>query len=713
MAVIGRIRKHSTILLVIGAVALLAFVLGDFTRSRNSNKFHEEFITIDKEHIPYPVFMEKYDHYRGVVKANNDVQSIPPEEDFRLGEQVYNELVDSVIMAKQTDYLGIRVTPEELRDLVAGTDPHPQAKRFFSPEGFYNMQLAQYAIDNLGQLDSMTVANYMQLETMVEKETMNNKYLNLLSSAYYIPSAFAKKINGESSLTADLEVVLIPYSNELVSDDKISFTEDEVKKCYQENKYRFKQDEEFRSVEYVIFNIEPTENDLREIEENVNKMFEEFQQTDRPDYFVNRLVDSRYDSTYFKRGVLEPAIDTLLFDAQPGTFIAPYIDRDYWKFAKLLSAQVRPDSINVSYVAISHTGTQENHRTKEESQKRADTAYTLLMAGLDIQQVSKQYTDGEIYDDPEQNKIWIVDGIGQQVFFDTLYKFAPGSIVKYEAPAATFIFKINERTQMERKIRVAIGKKQILASSETINNIESAANNFVNGTDTYKKFVDAVVAQNLNKRTNDRVMRMSYSLPGIREGGREIVRWIFGEKTEKGTVSNVFLIEDMYVVVVLKDIYPEGYRTLDDEQVRNQIEAIVKREKKAEKLEAMLKESLLKNTDLNTIATNNKVEEPSEVRVAFSDRNFGHYGPELKVIGRIFGISNTGKVEILRGETGVYAVKIKKLDVPTFEAASTNDNAADMIIQQNRMMYQNRVERGGMLILRKTHIIKDNRDRIM
>ncbi|MDR0602829.1 MAG: SurA N-terminal domain-containing protein [Bacteroidales bacterium] len=722
MAAIGSIRKHSTILLVFVGVALLAFLLGDLANNRGNNKLSEQFIRVGNDYISHYNYMDKYDVYRDIQKKNKEDGNLTPEEDFRLGTQVYDELVDSLIFSNQTNYLGITVTDEELVDLVSGPQPHEliQQTGIFRTDSIgYSMQLAQQFLlalqqNTLSPADSLFIEYYMQIESYIIKETFNKKYLNLLSGAYYLPKSFAQKISDEASLKADLEVVQLPYTSEIVSDDKISVTEKELEKCYQENKYRFKQEEEHRDVEYVIFNIEPTETDLQDIENEVRQSFEEFKQTDRPDLFVNRFSsDSRYDSTYMKRGVLDPGIDTALFDAPTGTLVEPYIDGDYWKFAKLLSTQVRPDSINVSYFMIYHNGTQNNPRKKAEADKIADTAYMMGMIGYDFHSLAKQYSDDEVPENVEQFSQWFIDGSGGriQMFFDTLYKLMPGAVMKYEERGLTWIFKVNQQTSLSKKVRVAVARKQITASSETINKVENAANNFANGTDTYQKFADAVVAKNLDKRTNDRVMKMTYTLPGIPEGGREIIRWIFDENTEKGTVSQVFSLENMYVVVALKDIYPEGYRTLSQEQVRTQIEAIVKRDKKAEKLKEILKEALAKNESLSTIATNNNTT-TNTLSINFSDRNFGYYGPELKVIGEILAQSSTGKTEILQGEMGVYAVKINKIETPTLDATLTNEKV-DMIAQQNKNMYQNSVTNNGTRALRKMYKIEDNRYKVM
>ncbi len=711
MAAIGSIRKHSTLLLIIVALALLAFLLGDLSGNNRGNKVYDKFITIGNQNISYNDFLDKSDMTKNIMRRLNGIQQFTPDQDFQLGIQAYDELVDSVILAKQTAYLGITITADELRDLVSGPNPHQLAQQFFSAgEGVYNMQAAQQFLDNMDQYDTTTIFYYMSyIEPTIEKDAFMSKYFNLLTGAYHLPKAFAEKMANESMLKSNIELVQIPYSSSLASDDKISFTEEDLKACYEKNKYRFKQDEELRSVEYVMFNIEPTEEDLRNIEEEVNTLFEEFKVADRPDYFVNRLIDSRYDSSFHKLGELGQGIDTLLFNAPDGTFAEPFIDGEYWKFAKLLSSQSRPDSVNITLIGIAHNGMDQNSpRKKEESDKIADTAYMMARIGMDFYEVAKQYSDIPIEQQPDQGRFWMEDGKMDQLtqlFFDSLYMLPVGSIKRMDLPryGATYIFRVNEKTVPQRKIRVAIARKQITPSKETVNNIENKANNFVNGTDDYQKFKEAAVKYSVDPRINDRVMKMDYSLPGIQAGGREIVRWIYGEETKKGMVSHVFTLEDMYVVAVLKDIYQKGYRTLEQEQVRSQVESMVKRDKKAELLENTLKQSL--SSGLSTIAANNNVTVDT-ITVSFADRNFGRYGPEGKVIGKLFA-SKEGSTDILKGDMGVYAVKINSFDVPSMDVSQSNQSNIEMIMMQNRMMNQNRFQ-NGVRFMRKIYEINDN-----
>jgi peptidyl-prolyl cis-trans isomerase D len=314
MAVIGKIRKHSVILLLIVAIALLAFILGDFIKPGNSGL--KEFITIDNDEISYYDYMDKYNYYSGLLKDNN-----AENVEYEANNYTYNEMVDSIILSKQLIPLGISVTAEELNELMAGDNPHPDARRFFGgPEGKYDKQIAQGFLANMDQYDSAVVAAYLYWENAIEKQTLLNKYLNMLGKSYYLPKVFARKMQEESEMKAQVLLTHIPYTNELVSDDKIKFTEDDIKQWYEKNLYRFPQDQEMRNIDYVIFEIKPSEQDLQEIENDVRQKYAEFVASAEPEKYINSMVDSRYDSTFFKQNKLPSHIDTLLFNAPIGTW---------------------------------------------------------------------------------------------------------------------------------------------------------------------------------------------------------------------------------------------------------------------------------------------------------------------------------------------------------------------------------------------------------
>ena len=709
MAVIGRIRKHSVLLLIIVAVALLAFILGDFVRKRNSGA--KDFIKVGSDEISYYEYLDKYNYYSDLLKKQNaeNVES-------QASSYTYNEMVDSLILSKQTQALGISVTADELRDLMAGPNPHEYAKNFFrGQDGNYDMRLAQNFLANFEQVDSMYKSIYLNLESYVEKETLQKKYLNLLSKAYYTPKAFARKTQEENQMRANLYVTHIPYSNELVADNKIKFTEEDVQKWYEDNLYRFPQDEELRNIDYVIFDVKPSSQDLLDIEKEVREKYEIFKTSETPHLFINTMVDAHYDSSFVKRKVLSPHIDSLLFNAPVGSFVEPFIEGDNWMFAKLLATETRPDSVHISYMFISKEGVQNAPRKEEESKKLVDSAFMDLMKGKNFYEVATKFSD--VKPDPRNDslRMWLMDGSNQSInelyttiqeLFDTTCTLMPGMMMQYKNKIGTWILIVNQRTAVEKKIQVALGKKIIEASIETIDNIESAANNFANGIESYDAFDKKVKDLNLNKRNFDRLTAMAYNIPGATSNAREIVRWAFDENTDKGSISPVFNLQNMFVVVTLKSIYPKGH--MDLEQVRTFAETMVKRDKKAEKLTAMLKGNLAKSKDLYQIATQYK-SNVDTVSVAFSDRNFGHYGPESGLIGKIFAQNKLNEVLLLKGDMGMYVIKIFAVTSPSSLKVNEQDaKSVEMYQQQQSMMYQNQVQ-NSMQKLRKLYKIKDYR----
>ncbi len=712
MAAIGTIRKHSAILLTIVAIALLAFILGDFSK-RRTNTMYDKFLKISKSNISYNEYLVQLEQMKERYRINSGQQNLSQQEDFEVGEALYNQLVDSVLIAEQSAYLGIMVTAEELRSAVSGPNAHEYAQRFFSDGTAYNMQLANQFLDNMDQYDSNVRKAYLDLEHYIERELATNKYVNLVTNSFYTPSAFIQKEEEENKLVATVDVLQVPYSNELVSDDKITITDNDIEKWYKENKYRFVQDKEYREVEYVIFKIEPTMTDLQNIENQVMEMYEEFATTDRPQDFVNRMPSSRFDSTYFKQGEMIPAIDTILFNAQEGTLVPPFVDGDYWTFAKLLNVRMRPDTISVASFVITTENNQQISRTKEEYQAKLDSAIVAAKTMADFNKVSEMFSDYPMSQQPDSGRMILTDGEPTtQYMFDSIIKGKVGDVFTFDVPmyGYTLVVKCEAQSTPIRKIQVAVGKKEITASQESIENLESQAHSFVNGLATIEAFDNAVTEQNLNKRSFAKVEPMTYNLPGMTANGREIVKWIYDNKTKQGDISNVYALEDMFVVVALKGIYPKGYMSLEEEQIKNYAETMAKRDKKAAILQDLLKKDVQAGMSMTAIAEKYEVEEQKDIQTTFADYNFSHYGPEQKLIGKLFGQKNNEQF-VIEGEMGVYLIKVNKIDVPSIEAKLDETKTSDMQAQY-KMMFNNRVQRGLNTTLQKMVKIEDNRSKV-
>src|SRR5690606_35992006 len=87
-------------------------------------------------------------------------------------------------------------------------------------------------------------------------ERLSTKYTNLISNSIYVTSLEAETDFNNRNRLANFEYVLLDYSE--VPDSTVTITEQDYREYYNENKGVFKNPEETRSLEYVVFDASPT-----------------------------------------------------------------------------------------------------------------------------------------------------------------------------------------------------------------------------------------------------------------------------------------------------------------------------------------------------------------------------------------------------------------------------------------------------------------------
>ena len=167
---------------------------------------------------------------------------------------------------------------------------------------------------------------------------------------------------------------------------------------------------------------------------------------------------------------------------------------------------------------------------------------------------------------------------------------------------------------------------------------------------------------------------------GPLENSRELVRWTFTAKP--GEVSKAFEFGSRFVVAKLNDRREKGYSTI--EQVKDQLTAEVRRDKKAE----MLKAKLGKGGNLEAIAAANQQQVQSFENVSFASPMLGNSGMESYVVGYVMASKAGSVTPPLKGLNGVYVVQIVSFsDVK--EPADLKEAAAQVRSQlQSRSQYE-------------------------
>ncbi len=663
MALIGRIRKHSGLLVIIIGVALAAFVLGDFLgnrrpgRGRGANMIGE----VNGDKILATDFNSKVEENIENQRQNSGKESLTQEEQFQIRQQTWDQFVSEALLQQQVSDVGVTVTTEELDDLIRGKNPHPYIRQSFSDPQTGQFDPAQVLnfLQNLDKVDPQMKQRYLAIEKAIREDRLNTKFRNLIGKAYYVPKAFAERDYDIRNTKATVRFFSLPYTT--VADSLIQLTDADYEKYYNDYKYRYQQ-EASRDLEYVSFDIVPSDKDRAEMNKQFNALYEEFKTVENVKDFVNTTSDERYDSTWHKKGTLPYQLDSLMFNSPIGTTFGPYIENNMYQMARLVDVQVRPDSLKASHILISYRGLNVNPKTtltKEQASAKADSVLAVVKgnAAKFDEIASSAINDDKTAAQKAGDLNWFVDGAMVGPFNQAVIDGKVGDYKKVESQFGYHIIKITGKTAPVKKVRVAIVKRAIEASSTTMQEIYSHASQFASEAKDQETFDTLVKQKNLTKRLAERITVDQNSLPGL-ENAREVVRWAFDDKRELGDVSNVFDLENRYIVVILKQVREKGTPTL--EQLKEFIEPLVKREKKAEKLIAEI------NNQVKTKADLEKNYPALAMNVDTADITMGAnalpgFGKEDEVIGTIFTLKDGQMSKPIKGNQAVYVVIVDKM----------------------------------------------------
>ncbi|MFT6761342.1 MAG: peptidyl-prolyl cis-trans isomerase D, partial [Psychroserpens sp.] len=130
--VIGKIREKSTLLMVMIGGAMLLFVLDptmlDSLFSGNPSEIGE----ISGNTVDGRKFQEKVDVTVANYKTQSGQTTIDNATTDQLREQTWSQMVREIVFGDELEAAGVRVSNEELYDLVQGNNPHPQVVQAFT-----------------------------------------------------------------------------------------------------------------------------------------------------------------------------------------------------------------------------------------------------------------------------------------------------------------------------------------------------------------------------------------------------------------------------------------------------------------------------------------------------------------------------------------------------------------------------------------------------
>lgn len=593
MAALGKIRSKGVILICVIGFALFAFIAEELFRSCESsrNESRQQVGEVLGDKVNVQDFQKLIDEYTNVVKMTQGRDNLTDEELNQVKDVVWNTFVQNEIVNKETSKLGLKVTDKELQNVLnAGTNP----MLFQTP--FVNQQTGRFDVNMLkkflAEYKQAQAANPQMAEqyqgmynlwTFIEKslrqQILVQKYQTLLAGCLISNPVSAKMAYNDENQESDIQLASFAYSS--INDNKVTIEESELKAKYDELKPRFKQYEETRSIKYVDYQVIPSQADRAALNKTVDEYALTLRTAEDPSDVVRKsgsLVS--YLGIPQTRSAFPTDIAAKLDSMAVGSTSAPIENKqdNTINIVKLISKTQLPDS--VQFRAIQVAGA-----TPEEAAKTADSIYTSLVAGADFEVVAKKYGQtGE--------KTWITSAQYQaapsmdadtKAYINAINTLGVNETKNIKLTQGNIVLQVTDRKGITDKFVAAVIKKPIEFSKNTYSTAYNKFSQFVSENQTLESMQKNASKYGYKVLEMSDIRSSEHYVANVR-GTRDALKWIFDAK--ENTVSPLYECgnNDHLMVLVLTKINKKGYRSLDDENVKNYVKQEALRDKKAEML---------------------------------------------------------------------------------------------------------------------------------
>ena len=459
------------------------------------------------------------------------------------------------------------------------------------------------------------------------------------ASNYENPLMLEKAIEGNNN-TADVEFVMVPLGYAV--DSTVVVSDKEIRDYYNAHKDLFKQ-QASRDIEYAVFEVVPSEQDIAAEGENFTKLYDEFAAAENVRAFLQRNSDRQWSDTYYKTGELNSVnrdIEAFVSANNAGT--SPIIQSgETFYAARIVETAQVPDSVYVRHIMLRGA----------DAQHLADSLLGVVNKG-NFSTLAALYSDDKGSNDGGElgNIGWLTQNY-MIPGFESAITAKVGVPYQIKTQYGTHIVEVTKTTKPILKKKVAIFEKEALASKETFNTYYNKANRLATLSagkiENYHAAIDSVGAY-----SHPQTISEATDTYGAIDHAKEVTRWAFDNKP--GKVSNIITVDNNYFfVVAVKDAHQEGIAELKEvsEGIRNNLYS----EKYAAKRAADIAGEIAGMTDLQAIAEKYGTTVSTQDNVAFAAMS---RSLDPKFVGAIAAAPEGELCGPVAGTIGVYVFKV-------------------------------------------------------
>ncbi|MDP4224298.1 MAG: peptidylprolyl isomerase [Bacteroidota bacterium] len=645
--------------------SLFIFVVSDFFGNQRTQRIrarkYYEIGKIGDETVSYQDYEQKVQNLLDIYKLSGNT-NIDEATSESLREQVWQQMVRERILESQYKKLGIGVNNDEVDELVLGNNPHPIVLQLFTDQktGTFNKSILVNFLKQT-EVDETAKKYWLFFEDQIVNDRMSTKYNTLVAKGLFVTS---KQVEFEKNLTAssvDFNYIMKNYSS--VNDSLVKVTSDEIEAYYGKHKESFRRNA-LRDIEYVTFDVVPSEEDIKQVEDWISKTKTEFETSTDPVQFINLSADTRYVGFFVPiSGVPSQLVDFVMKEDLKTVF-GPYNDNGTLKIAKLLEVADRPDSVHARHILLA-VG---QKRTLEKAKTEADSLIKLIKSGTSFATLAMTNSDDQGSAQLGGDLGWFPEGRMVVPFNNVCFSGKTGDIGTVETQYGIHIIDIIAQSKKVRKYNIGIIDRKIIPGSATNQRVYSEASQFAGTSTTYDKFNQAITEKGLTKRVATDVAPQQKTLPGL-DNPRNLIISLLQARAGSIVLDNnqqaVFQIGDKYVVAYCTRAQEEGIAPVNS--VANDIRFILAKDKKAEVLSTEFTKNNQAGKSLDDIATTMGLTVQSATGINFRSYSVPGAGVEPALVAAA-SASKQGVLEgPVKGENGVFMLTVSNLTASTGE----------------------------------------------
>lgn len=664
MATLEKIRRRSVLLIVVIAVALLAFIVGDaLTNSRNIFGDHTTVAKIGNHKIDYTEYQAKREELNNQLEMRKrqdpgfmfDTQILP--------QVAIEQLISEALLDDAVKAAGIQASGDQLRFYMLDNPVSqnlPALIQQMRTQGM-DVQTPQQAYEIIFNpkrygLTESQAAPFKNAWLAIENETKQlvkrNTYQRILVASIQANDLDTKALHNDIVEVADIRYAYKPYGN--LDEKKYPVSDAELKAAYDKEKNRFKIDEETKSISFISVNVPPSAADRKASQALSARLMKE-------------LGDSAAGlSKELKKSGIQPArkslrasdlnsgaIKDFVLAAAPGESKLIRENISGFVAVKMGKRTSAVDSIQINMVQVA-------------GNTLPSKVLSALNSGLSIDSISTRFNKDSVASVKERwFQLYTAEGPTnalEQSQIDSLTNAGGKYITLISEGGGAVLAQLVKKNAPVEIYEFEEYDYQLKPSTETVSAARNKLEKFLAQNPDAASFNKNAAKAGYSVNKYD-VNQSTPAIP-VMEGAqaffpdsRQVMRWVMIDG-DKGEVSHLYESKDalrpMLYAVAIDDVM-EDYLPVSNRNVKTYLTDKVRKDKAGD---ALVKEYKSKGKTIDQIAA------AMQMPVMEGKQKMARSMSALSdpaIVGTVMGSKKGSGVKVLKGKNGVAAVEVRNV----------------------------------------------------